>query len=80
MYTQINTAFTAMPKSLNSSAIPSTHIDMPYFAMEYATWFPNQKGVIQFNGGEMLRIWPLEDFFRCGSAYFEAIKVPLVFI
>ncbi len=26
-------AFTAMPRSRSSSAIPSTHIDMPYFAI-----------------------------------------------
>jgi len=29
-------AFTAIPSSLNSSAIPSTHIDMPYLAWVYA--------------------------------------------
>ena len=29
-------ALTATPSDLNSSAIPSTHIDIPYFAIVYA--------------------------------------------
>ena len=29
-------AFTAIPSALYSSAIPSTHMDMPYFAIVYA--------------------------------------------
>merc|ERR1719500_1082565 len=37
-------AFTAMPASLNSSAIPRTHMDIPYLAIVYATWFLNQIG------------------------------------
>ena len=30
-------AFTAIPSGFSSSAIPSTHIDIPYLAMVYAT-------------------------------------------
>lgn len=29
-------ALTAIPSGFNSSAIPSTHIDIPYLAMVYA--------------------------------------------
>jgi len=31
------TAFTAILSALNSSAIPRTHIDIPYLAIVYAT-------------------------------------------
>merc|ERR1719361_2792698 len=45
-------AFTAMPASLNSSAMPRTHMDIPYLAIVYATWFLNQMGLIE-RGGEL---------------------------
>jgi len=37
-------AFTAMPSALSSSAMPSTHIDMPYLAMVYAVMRRREKG------------------------------------
>jgi len=48
-------AFTAMPLSRNSSAMPSTHMDIPYLAIVYATWFLNQMGFSE-SGGELLRM------------------------
>ena len=37
-------AFTAIPSALSSSAMPSTHIDMPYLAMVYAVMRRREKG------------------------------------
>lgn len=48
-------ALQAIPSSLNSSAMPRMHMDMPYLAIVYATWFLNQRGFM-LSGGEMLRM------------------------
>ena len=40
-----HSALTAMPAPRNSSAIPSTHMLIPYFAIVYATWSRNHFGI-----------------------------------
>ena len=48
-------AFTAIPRSRNSSAIPKTHILIPYFDIVYATCGANHCGA-KFNGGAIFKI------------------------
>ena len=36
--------------------MPSTHIDMPNFAIVYATWLSNHFAFIE-SGGERFKIW-----------------------
>lgn len=63
-------ALTAMPSLRNSSAMPSTHIDMPYLAIVYATWFWNQCGDM-FRGGLRFKMWGFTLFFRWGMHVFD---------
>lgn len=72
-------ALTATPRSLNYSAIPSTHIDIPYLAIVYATWPENQWGCM-FKGGDKLRMCGLLDFNKYGKHTFETKNVPLILI
>jgi len=66
-------ALTAMASDLNSSAMPKTHMDIPYLAMVYATWFWNQTGFM-FNGGLMLRMCGFFPTFRYGRHSFDLNK------
>eukprot|EP01137_Pigoraptor_chileana_P036752 Opistho-2@32881 len=64
-----------MPSSRNSSAMPSTQNDMPYFAIVYAVWFLNHRG-LRLMGGEILRMCPWRDFFRWGRHAWLVAYVP----
>src|SRR5687768_2374579 len=70
-------AFTAMPSSRSSSAMPRTHMLMPYFAIVYATWFLNHFGDM-LSGGELLRMCGFSDLRRCGRHACEHANVPRV--
>ena len=56
----------ATPYVLNSSAKPSVHMLMPYFAMLYARLRPNQIG-LRFKGGDRVSTWGLAARFRWGK-------------
>lgn len=47
-------------------AIPSTHMDIPNFAIVYATWSWNHLGLRE-SGGEIFKICGFEDFNKCGK-------------
>ena len=74
-----HSAFTPMPSLLNSSAMPSTHMLIPYFAIVYATCGPNQRGFM-LSGGERLRMCGLRpacaDCFKYGMHACEQTNVP----
>ena len=55
-----HSALTPMPSARNSSAMPSTHMLMPYFAIVYATCGANQRGFMLSGGDrfEDVRIAP----------------------
>src|ERR1044072_6132101 len=55
-------AFTPMPSWRNSSAMPSTHMLMPYFAIVYATCGANHFDFM-LSGGDRLRTWGLRPAF-----------------
>ena len=71
-------AFTATPCARNSSAIPSTHRLMPYFAIVYATCGANQRG-FRLSGGEIVSTCGLADRSRCGRQCCVARYVPRAF-
>src|SRR5688500_18590772 len=70
-------ALTAMPSFLNSPLMPRTHIDMPNFAIVYATCGANHR-VSMLSGGEMLRMCGFWAFLRCGMHACEQTNVPRV--
>src|SRR5947207_2698566 len=71
-------AFTAMPCGRSSSAIPRTHMLIPYFAMVYATCGANQRALM-LSGGERFRMCGFFDFARYGMHACEHANVPRVF-
>ena len=71
-------ALTPTPRSRNSSAIPSTHMLMPYLAIVYATCGANQRGFIE-SGGESIRTCGFGAFSSQGRHACVQRNVPRAF-
>src|SRR5579859_1657212 len=74
-----HSALTAMPALFSSADRPSTQMLMPNLASEYAVEFANHFGFMS-SGGDSIRICGFSAFLRCGTQYFDTMKVPRVLI
>ena len=68
-------AFTEILYCFNSPDKPNTIMLIPYLLIVYARCLGNHF-LSMFNGGEILRIWPPEEFFKCGMHALLIRNVP----